>query len=75
MKNTIRRRRNISKPEDSIFSSKKKYFRINNEIYSLDKKSLDLINRISSKLRKSVRPEKTSVNRRNELERYFEQRG
>ena len=75
MKKTTYHRRNISKPEDSIFSSKQKYFRVNNEIYSLDKKSLDLISRISSKLRQSVRPEKTSTNRRNEVEKYFEQKG
>jgi hypothetical protein len=75
MKKTINRRRNISKPEDTIFSAKKKYFRVDNEIYSLDKKSLDLISKISAKLRKSIRPEKNSVSRRNELQRYFEGRG
>jgi hypothetical protein len=75
MKKSTNRRRNISRPEDSIYSSRKKYFRINNSIYSLDRKSLDLISRISSKLRESVRPEKTQVNRKNELEKYFEQKG
>jgi hypothetical protein len=74
MKKSSYRRRNISKPEDSIFSSKKKYFRINNSIYELDKKSLDLISGISQKLRQSIRPEKTKTSRRNEIEKYFEQR-
>jgi hypothetical protein len=73
MKKLTSRRRNISHPEDQIFSSRKKYFRINNSIYSLDKQSLDLISRISAQLRNSVRPEKTSA-RRTELDRYFEQR-
>jgi hypothetical protein len=74
MKKSSYRRRNISKPEDSIFSAKKKYFRINNSIYSLDKKSLDLISRISQKLRQSVPPGKNTTTRRNEIEKYFEQR-
>jgi hypothetical protein len=73
MKKPRSRRRNISRPEDQIFSSQKKYFRINNDIYSLDKQSLDLISRISVRLRNSVRPEKSGA-KQNELEKYFEQR-
>jgi len=67
-------RRSIGPKEDDIFSSRKKYFRINNNIYSLDKESLDLISRISSKLRKSLNQPRSPINKSTELQRYFEQK-
>jgi hypothetical protein len=74
MQKSTTRRRSSSVKEDDIFSARKKYFRANNNIYSLDKDSLDLISMISSKLRKSLRPKQTSINKRTELQRYFEER-